>query len=237
MSLFYEFLAHESTFEIVKGIGRSYYFPMHLHRKTCVGMITKGEEVVSIDGKTALLKKNDIYLVPPYTPHSMRAPTGDRVTYVAVCFNDIDTVRKAVNPLRARIQSTAVGPIDSCIEYAVENRDIDITIINDKIRKILTCIDDNSDRPLLIQTIADTVGLSHFYLLHLFKKHLGISLHQYIIQKKIKLSTEYIRKARTTRDIAWHCGFYDQSHFIKHFKRHVGLTPKAFLNTMTPIGF
>jgi AraC-like DNA-binding protein len=228
----FKILVRESTFEILKVDNCSHCFPMHIHRKTCVGIITAGEVLSSIDGKCALLKNNDIYLVPPFTPHTFRTLDHGRASYIVVCFNDIERVRQATKPLGTTTTRTDIEFIDRCIGHAIENKSDRGTVFDGKIRKLLLFIDDCFDRPLPLKTLSEISGLSPFYLHHIFKRQTGLSIRQYIIQTRIKKSQDFYRKRNSLLEIALQCGFYDQSHFIRHFKRHVGMTPKAFLGSM-----
>jgi AraC-like DNA-binding protein len=40
-------------------------------------------------------------------------------------------------------------------------------------------------------------------------------------------------KENNLLDIALENGFFDQSHFIRHFKRHEGITPKEYYKSKT----
>lgn len=44
---------------------------------------------------------------------------------------------------------------------------------------------------------------------------------------------EYSRKNKSLTEIAYDCGYYDQSHFINEFKSFSGLHPKAFFSGNT----
>ncbi|MCK5850537.1 MAG: helix-turn-helix transcriptional regulator, partial [Kiritimatiellae bacterium] len=61
---------------------------------------------------------------------------------------------------------------------------------------------------------------------HLIKKMTGRTFLQMLHQIRIQNAQHLLeRTAKTCTDIAYECGYNDQSYFIKHFKRLTGQTP------------
>jgi AraC family transcriptional regulator len=99
-----------------------------------------------------------------------------------------------------------------------------------KLQLIIEYIDAHLDCNLSLKELAATVQISTHYFAQLFKQSTGISPHQYVIRCRIERSKELLRQKQITiADVAKIVGFVDQSHFHRHFKRLVGITPKAFL--------
>ena len=53
----------------------------------------------------------------------------------------------------------------------------------------------------------------------------------YLIIKRIEKAKCLLKKGLTIVDASLSCGFFDQSHFHKYFRRYVGLTPAQYLKT------
>ena len=86
------------------------------------------------------------------------------------------------------------------------------------------------DSELSLTELASQLNLSLFHFARLFKKSLGISPHKYVLQNRIERAKKLIAVSPNVplSDIALQTGFYDQTHFGKAFKKHVGVSPKAF---------
>lgn len=85
---------------------------------------------------------------------------------------------------------------------------------------------------LSLKSIATLAQISQYHFLRLFKQKTGITLHQYILQRRIEKAKELLQQSQLSlADIALQVGFYDQSHLTRAFKRMVGLPPKQFLKT------
>ncbi|MFN0215895.1 MAG: helix-turn-helix domain-containing protein [Saprospiraceae bacterium] len=87
--------------------------------------------------------------------------------------------------------------------------------------------------PQLI-TIADIqakTGFSNKHFIHLFEKHVGASPKTYLRTVKFQRVLAEIEKNRMINwnDLVYSCGYYDQAHFIKEFRRFSGLNPGAYL--------
>ena len=71
--------------------------------------------------------------------------------------------------------------------------------------------------------------LSEGRLSHLFKSSLGISIHQYILWRKIISAISRSRSGYSITDCAHAVGFFDSSHFNKVFMKTFGIKPSFVL--------
>ncbi len=86
------------------------------------------------------------------------------------------------------------------------------------------------DQKIEIESIASEVGYSSAYINRLFKQHYGLTPHAFMIDKRIQKAKELIsiHPESSLTDIAYQAGFYDQSHFIKKFKKVYSLSPNNY---------
>lgn len=85
-----------------------------------------------------------------------------------------------------------------------------------------------------IADIASELGLSRDYLSHLFKKAVGISLHQYILEQKLKEAKVMLIQGEPVNKISYTLCFSSESHFIQCFKKYYGITPQK-LQSINPL--
>lgn len=84
---------------------------------------------------------------------------------------------------------------------------------------------------ITVQVLSEYTGLSASYLSRLFKKELGISISDYILEKKVEKSENLLKYSDYSLiDIANYLAFSSQSHFIQTFKKAVGITPNKYRN-------
>jgi len=83
-------------------------------------------------------------------------------------------------------------------------------------------------REISLEELAAIVGLSRFHLCRLFRKALGVSASTYQTQLRLSQAKKLILQGMGLSEVAITTGFYDQSHFGKHFKRYVGTTPAKY---------
>ena len=101
----------------------------------------------------------------------------------------------------------ASKPVVNCVEY-----------IHEHIQERIT-----------ISDLAAHTGLSVGYLSRLFKKETGVSISDYIREKKVEKAREMLRNSDMSLiDIANQLSFSSQSHFTQQFRAFMGVTPKKY---------
>lgn len=99
------------------------------------------------------------------------------------------------------------------------------------VKRIKKKLDDEFDRHIALDELAQLVGLDPLYLIRVFKKSVGVSPHSYQIQKRIAQVQRLLRSGASLAEASFACGFFDQSHMNRAFKRVVGITPGRFRNS------
>ena len=95
-----------------------------------------------------------------------------------------------------------------------------------QIRKVAVYVEQNLATRLEPAQMADLVGLSIPYFSRSFKKSVGVPPGQYILWRRVKRAAQLMADPnRLLIDIALDCGFADQSHFTRCFKRVFRLSP------------
>ncbi|RMA66196.1 helix-turn-helix transcriptional regulator [Ulvibacter antarcticus] len=94
-------------------------------------------------------------------------------------------------------------------------------------------IHENSEN-LSLQRLSDTLKVHPVHLSRAIPKYLSTTLGDYIRQQKIKQALGYLMNPNySLTEIAYLCGFSDQSHFTRTFKLYFQKTPKDFRLQLT----
>ena len=91
-------------------------------------------------------------------------------------------------------------------------------------------LDENYQKPLSLQDIADDIHLNPSYLSKLFKDTEGITITEYLIgvrMDKAKQFLEFYPEAKIY-EVGEKVGYPDPVYFNKVFKRRIGVTPKTY---------
>ncbi len=82
--------------------------------------------------------------------------------------------------------------------------------------------------PVTLTELSAVAGLSPFRLARVFKAATGLPPHAYQIQLRVARAQEGLRAGLPIAQVALDCGFADQSHLTRVFKRSLGFTPGQF---------
>lgn len=101
------------------------------------------------------------------------------------------------------------------------------------VQHAITLIDGRITEELSLQSIAGLLNVSSSYFSTLFKKETGITLTEYINNRRIKHAKYLLESTKLQiQTIAQHCGIVDVHYFSKVFKKLTGMTPKEYRQSL-----
>lgn len=103
------------------------------------------------------------------------------------------------------------------------------TIIGHTIFQTLRYIDKNIHVIKAVSQIADDLKYSPGYLSRMFKEKMGITLHQYVDEKKIAIGKQLLIEGVSVTETAYRLGYASSQSFCKMFSRYEGISPTEYL--------
>ncbi|MFP1784490.1 AraC family transcriptional regulator [Lonsdalea quercina] len=107
-----------------------------------------------------------------------------------------------------------------------------LTNADHAIRQVKMLLDDSPEENLSLLALANLAGLSPWHFLRQFKNQVGMPPHAYLVQSRLRKATTLLRQGHPLSEVSARCGFSDQSHFNRHFKKALGVTPGQFLRAL-----
>ena len=105
------------------------------------------------------------------------------------------------------------------------------TVHSVQIVKCMDYIGHHLHEKITMEDLAKHVNLNETYLSKLFRKETGLSVSEYIRDKKVEEAQGLLRYSeKTSIEIATDLGFTSHSYFISVFKKVTGETPKDYRN-------
>lgn len=93
-------------------------------------------------------------------------------------------------------------------------------------QKLLQYINDNITGELTAQKVAKELGISPYYLSHIFSSQLNISFPSYVAQQRMILACNLLKDSRkTVTEISYECGFPNMRTFHRCFQKRYECTP------------
>lgn len=93
---------------------------------------------------------------------------------------------------------------------------------------LIAYIDRHLTGSLSLQKMSQALHLSESHLSRSFKKFMGLTLQDYITNKRIDKATELLKDGASVQDAAYASGYENYAHFIRSFKKTKGLSPGKF---------
>lgn len=216
--------------------------------------VTSGKGTVTVRGETYHVAKGDLFLLPAYEAHTYQTDPNDPfgVTWVEFAGSNSAQICEHILDVKGPIQHEPVFSevLDLCHQLfrCIHIRDLQSsqllyqilialcdshTVISDlqlqKKQEILDYIDDHLDQGLTMPQVAQHFGYHPNYFSSLFSRITGEPFSHYLIYRRVIRACQML----TTTDmpiqtIASSLGFFDVSHFYRHFTQICGMAPARY---------
>lgn len=101
--------------------------------------------------------------------------------------------------------------------------------IPDEINYVVQYIGSHFMHEIPLEQLARLVHVNKFYLTALFRKHIGVTIGDFITKKRIHFAKKLLRETMDSlQEISFQCGFNNPSYFGYVFKAQEGMTPTEY---------
>ncbi len=105
---------------------------------------------------------------------------------------------------------------------------------NPQLQSIIQYINQNFTKSITLKTLEKEFFISKYHLCHIFSKATGMTVHQYITNKRFTYANELIKNGKNITEAAQSAGFNNYSSFYRAYKNQFGTSPNQKLFTNQP---
>lgn len=98
------------------------------------------------------------------------------------------------------------------------------------IADVANYINEHYTEPLTMEELSAQFFISKNHLQREFQHIYGISIHQFIIRKRVSSARNLMTDGIPPTEVYLQCGFHDYSNFFRVFKKEYGLSPVEYFN-------
>jgi AraC-like DNA-binding protein len=219
-------------------------FGPYIRKYYLVHFVIDGEGTFVNERGTHRIRGGEAFLIRPGEVTTYTADTDNPWEYVWLGFNgnlapSFDNVPDVFN-YDASILTEISYAIDSdeCREELVISAifKLHASIIGGKVlsdypSRVKSYINLHYMESVSISAIADSLGLNRKYLARIFKDKMGVSMQEYLIEKRLNEAARLLKMGYNVEECAYMVGYSDPFGFSKAFKRKYGVPPGKYFRT------
>lgn len=100
------------------------------------------------------------------------------------------------------------------------------------VNRVVSWIDNNFKNDITLDSIADNLNISKYYMSRIFKDVTGFTVMQYLMSCRINRAKYLLEMypEKTILEVALESGFDNSSHFSRFFRKQMNVTPSDYRN-------
>lgn len=177
------------------------------------------------NGEKSKIMGKDFTVVRDLIP-SVNNMVANRIMLFDELFNNLT---KGFYNANYQYISLTFGHLLATFLYASKNSDDFMEEQNPGIVRTIQFMDQNLNKKLTLNEIADEAGYSPSYLTTIFRKNTGYSPLSYFSHLKISKACEYLDFSKfKIKEISFMLGYSDPYYFSKDFQKKIGMSPRNY---------
>ena len=160
-------------------------------------------------------------------------------SYIEKCSSEfnisLESLQKTILSLKKEMPDkiyvdTLLNPLIRMLELAYTKLS-NIKQTKNKIDEIVRYVNRHYQENITLGQICALFALSRSSISHTFKKEVGISFREYLINIRLRSATSLLIYSNLSiSEIAYSVGFNDSNYFSNTFKKHFGQSPRKYKN-------
>lgn len=217
-------------------------YEKHNHISTYItGVVIEGNIKLKKSNHEINVGKDDLFLIKPYEPHAINA--DDEYSLLSIVLpieflknNELKKAVEIINSCLNELSNLLVLNLKTIekINYTLK------TVYKDRLNKnfsnaiaigvasFINC----PEEEITLDQLAKITKFDKYYYLRMFNRQVGLTPHRFQMQNRIRKAQRLLENNISITEVALLTGFYDQSHFIRKFKRVVGINPRTYRNSI-----
>ena len=102
---------------------------------------------------------------------------------------------------------------------------------NRRVLEIMEYLDANLAEEIDIDALAERFFISKFYMMRLFQKQTGMTIHGYLTQRRLLKARALMDSGMRAMESCYACGFHSYSSFTRAYGKFFGTTPTGRVDT------
>jgi len=225
--------------EGLTGVARAGQTPWHSHRHAIFGFVDSGGQTIELRTRAAVVAPGMGFVLPRGLAHRCLYPGEARYRILAL---DTDrplafavfaspswaaTFDRAFDAFGRPGAVEADRLIDAAAAYstgAISPRRSAPPFVEQSLAELDADLEDAKR----LSDLARRQGLSPFYLQRTFLRHVGLTPSQARVVARVRASRLRLADGMRPTEVAYLCGFADQSHLTRMFAAFMGVTPRRY---------
>ena len=142
-------------------------------------------------------------------------------------FEELPKVRDVFSPEEFRVfLSSGIMMVLLLLKHHMQQRQVLPEEGNLVLKQILQYIDRHPQEAVTAGHLASKFYVSTSWIVHIFQRSLGISLMQYVREKRIRYAQTLIQQGMAPMEVAVQCQFENYATFYRQYKLVLGHSPK-----------
>ena len=225
--------------------------PLHMHETWEFIYCTSGRGYISFDDNRIDYEEGDTIIIPPFVRHSNNSEKGFANIYINMKDSSLPFKEpKIIKDDASKHIYETFNNIHYHYYSNLERKSLVVSALAMLLTSLFIVHEEASDIGTIVQKIEanilenfsdcyydlnDYLKQFHFnndYIRKLFKRELGVTPNQYLIDKRLQTSADLLKSIKgdssNVSNVAVTCGFKDPLYFSRMFKKKYGVSPTSY---------